>query len=121
MKDPILVSLDDQIAQCEARLTALRAARAALSNLSAAPMSATPFAHPDGRERAPAGHLREKILEILKTGPHTKMQVVGKLKQHGYTWSVRPAHVARNLASLRKEKKVKAQVKDLANVYSLVK
>lgn len=123
MKDSILEQLEKEITQTEARLASLHAARSALLNLPASkPRPAAAIAGDPDRERAPAGHLREAMLAALAGSKGmTKMEMAKQLKARKYEYSLRPAHIARNLSAMMAEGKVKASKKGLSNLYFLPK
>lgn len=121
MKDPIVIQLEKEIAHLESQVAARRemiAARLAL-NGSAVVTADAPLAVKE-RERAPRHGLKEAMLAaLIGSKGMTKMDIVKKLAANGYGFSVRPAHVARNLVMLKKAHKVTATKRGLANVYCL--
>lgn len=123
MKDPIVTQLEKEIAHLEAQVAARREMIAARLALNGSAVVTTAVSAPlavKERERAPRHGLKEAMLAaIAGSKGMTKMEIVKKLAADGYEFSVRPAHVARNLVMLRKAHKITATKRGLANVYFL--
>jgi len=116
--------LRSEIARLSAELAAVARARVALERGSvraAAPASSSTVSVA-GRLRAPKGYLPKRILDVLRAseGALSRGQIIERLRESGYEFTLAPAAITRELIALVRARKLKREGMDNAARYVAV-